>query len=98
MQFIVTAYDGTDPEAATRRQAARPAHLSSAEQFFKNGTWIFASALLNDEGHMIGSVIACDFPDRRALEEEWLKTEPYVIGDVWQDIRINRAQFAKHDR
>jgi len=29
MQFVITAYDGTDAEAPARRTTARPAHLET---------------------------------------------------------------------
>jgi len=36
---------------------------------------------------MIGSVLIVDFPSRDALDE-WLKVEPYVIGNVWDKIQV----------
>ena len=93
MQFIVTAYDGTDEKALERRLAVREAHLKSARQMFASGKWLFAAGILNDDGKMIGSMIVCDFPSRGELEQ-WLKEEPYVVGDVWKQINVNRAQVA----
>jgi uncharacterized protein len=40
---------------------------------------------------MIGSIIFCNFKDRAALDE-WLKSEPYVLGDVWQDIDVKQCK------
>jgi len=94
MQFIVIAYDGTDDKALARRLAARNAHLKSAEEMHDNGTLLYAAGILNDSGSMIGSMIICDFPSRAELEERWLKTEPYVIGKVWEKYSVNRAQVA----
>lgn len=91
MQFIVIAYDGTDEKAFDRRLAVRESHLKLANELYESGTWLFASAILNDEGKMIGSMIVCDFPSRDELDE-WLKVEPYITGHVWQKIEINRAQ------
>ena len=93
MQFIVIAYDGTDQGALERRLAARDAHLKSAKEMFDSGKWLYAAGILNDDGKMIGSMIVCDFASRDELEE-WLKVEPYVVGDVWKKIDINRAQVA----
>ena len=31
MQFLITAYDGTDSEAQARRSAARPARIDKAQ-------------------------------------------------------------------
>jgi len=94
MQFIVTGHDGDDDKALERRLAAREAHLKSAKEMYENGRWLYAVAILNDDGKMAGSVIVCDFPSREALEEQWLKNEPYVTGDVWKKIEITRGQVA----
>lgn len=93
MQFIVIAYDGTDQGALERRLAARDAHLKSAKEMFDSGKWLYAAGILNDDGTLIGSMIVCDFASRGELEQ-WLKVEPYVVGDVWKKINVNRAQVA----
>ncbi|MBU1700389.1 MAG: hypothetical protein KJ970_08580 [Candidatus Eisenbacteria bacterium] len=92
MQFIVIAYDGTDDQALERRLASREIHLEQAKEMFKSGKWLYAAGILDDGGKMVGSMIICDFPSRAELQEEWLNHEPYVIGDVWDRIEINRAQ------
>jgi len=94
MQFIVLGYDGTDDKALERRLAAREAHLKLAKEMFGDEKWLYAAAILDDSGKMIGSMIVCDFPSRHELEEQWLIGEPYVIGRVWQRIEVNRAQVA----
>lgn len=94
MQFIVIAYDGTDEKALERRLAVREAHLKSAKEMFDNGKWLYAAGILSDDGKMIGSMIVCDFPSRDELEQQWLKQEPYVVGNVWKQINVNRAQVA----
>ena len=93
MQFIVVAYDDTDAGAFERRLAAREAHLESAKEMFDSGKWLYASGILSDDGKMIGSMIVCEFPSRKELEQ-WLKEEPYVTGHVWKTIDIKRAQVA----
>lgn len=94
MQFIVTGYDGKDNGVLERRLAAREAHLAMAGEMVGLGRWLYAAAILNDEGTMCGSIIICDFASREALENEWLKKEPYVLGKVWEKIDIRRAQVA----
>lgn len=93
MQFLVIAYDGTDEGALERRLKAREAHLKLAKAMYDNGQWLYATAILNDDGKMMGSMIVCEFPSRDELEQ-WLKEEPYVVGNVWQKIEVNRAQVA----
>jgi len=93
MQFIVIAYDGTDEGALERRLAVREAHLESAKKMFEAGKWLYAAGILDDDGKMIGSMIVCDFPSRDELEQ-WLKAEPYVVGEVWKEIKVNRVQVA----
>ena len=94
MQFMVLGYDGTDDKALERRLAARDDHLTQAKQLYDNGFWLYAAAILSEDGKMIGSMIICDFPSEEALKEVWLDKEPYVLGKVWQTIEIHRAQVA----
>jgi uncharacterized protein YciI len=92
-QYVVTAHDGTDPEALARRMAARPAHLENVKPMVADGRIIAGGALLNDAGDMIGSVSLVDFPDRAALDH-WLATDPYVTGKVWQTIDVKPFRLA----
>ncbi len=96
MQFIVIAYDAKDEGALERRLSVREKHLEFAAKMFASGKWLFASALLDDDGNMNGSVIACEFPTEEELKKEWLDKEAYVLGNVWEDITIKKAKFAKH--
>lgn len=96
MHFLVLGYDGTDAQAAARRLAARPAHLEQARTQFATGRWLYALAILDDEGRMVGSAIVCDFPSRSVLESEWLEREPYVTGRVWERIEIRQALIPQH--
>ena len=94
MQFIVTAYDGTDEGAIARRMAAREEHLRLGKEMHDTGKWLYAAGILNDEGQMIGSMIVCEFPSRSEMQKQWLSREPYIAGKVWQKIDIHRAQTA----
>jgi uncharacterized protein YciI len=97
MHFVVIAHDYKDEKALERRMAVRGEHLKNAEVMFSNGKLIFASALLDKEGKMNGSVMFVDFPTEEELKKEWLDNEAYVIGKVWEDITIRMAKVAKHD-
>lgn len=92
MQFLIIAYDDTDAGAPDRRLAARHAHLQGAQVMYERGEWLYASAILNDDGVMIGSMIVCEFPSREAMQEQWLDHEPYITGQVWKTVHIHRAQ------
>ncbi|MFC2054510.1 YciI family protein [Chloroflexota bacterium] len=94
MQFIVIAYDGIDDKAVERRKAVREDHLKNAKEMFDSGKWLYAAAILDDSGKMIGSMVICDFDSREELKKQWLNREPYVLGKVWEKIDINRAQVA----
>ena len=88
MQFIVTAYDGKDGEAGARRSNVREQHLAGAKKLVKERKWLFAAALLDDDGNMIGSTMIVDFPSKDAIASEWLDNDPYVTGNVWEEIDI----------
>lgn len=93
MQYLVTAYDGTDEKALERRLAVREEHLESVEKRFKGGEHLCGGALLDDEGKMIGSVMVVEYTSREVLDQ-WLEVEPYVVGDVWQNIEIKPIKVA----
>ncbi len=92
MQFLVLGYDGTDEGALARRLAVREPHLKGFKEKVEQGIFIYGSAILDDEGKMIGSMIICDFPSREAMHEQWLINEPYVLGEVWKRMEIHRTQ------
>ncbi len=94
MQFIVMGYDGTDANALERRMAAREEHLKVASEMSIKGKWLYAAAILNDEGNMCGSVIICEFDSLEVLKSEWLDSEPYVVDKVWKTIDIKQAKVA----
>jgi uncharacterized protein YciI len=94
MQFIVIAYDGIDDKAIERRKAVREDHLKNAKEMFDSGKWLYAAAILDDAGKMIGSMVMCDYDSREELKKQWLNREPYVLGRVWEKIDINRAHAA----
>ncbi len=87
MQFLITAYDGKDEAAPDRRAAARPAHIEGAKKSLENGHILIGGAILDDEGNMIGSSMIVEFEDRAAVDQ-WLESDPYVTGNVWQDISV----------
>ncbi|MGE7665213.1 YciI family protein [Ureibacillus composti] len=93
MQYIITAYDGIDEQAIDRRLIARDEHLRSVEKRVKDGQHLYAAAILDDNGKMIGSMMVVDFPSKDELDN-WLKVEPYVVGNVWQKIDIQPCNVA----
>lgn len=95
-QFIVIARDGTDPGAPERRQAVRPSHLALASQLRQSGNLVIGGAMLNPEGGMIGSMMVVQFETEEGLQD-WLKSEPYILGKVWQDIEVKPFRVATVD-
>ena len=91
MQFLILGYDGTDEEALTRRMAAREEHLALGETMRQEGKLLFATAILNDEEKMIGSMLVVNFNSRSELDS-WFQREPYVTGRVWERTEIRRCK------
>ena len=91
MQFLIMAYDGTDDKAPERRTAVREAHLAGIVKMKEEGKAIYGAAILNDREQMIGSALVVDFPTRADVDA-WLKSEPYVVGDVWRKIEVLPAR------
>lgn len=92
-QYVVIAWDGTDAAAPARRQAARAAHLQNVAPLFADGRMKEGGAILSEAGEMIGSTCIVEFPDRQAMEQ-WLNSDPYVVGNVWQRIEIHPFRCA----
>lgn len=93
MQFVVTGYDGDDEKALERRLHKREEHLKGAEKMKAQGNLLFATALLDDSEKMVGSILVVDFVSREKVDE-WLKTEPYVTGQVWMKTEVRPCRVA----
>ncbi|MBP78084.1 MAG: hypothetical protein CL926_02285 [Deltaproteobacteria bacterium] len=93
MQFLITAYDGTDDEALDRRMAARDNHLARGKSFSDSGNILKGGAILSDTGTMIGSVLLVDFASKAEVEK-WIEADPYVAGNVWKEVTIVEIKLA----
>ncbi len=93
MQFLVIARDGTDADALDRRMKVREAHLEGAKKMHACGEMINGGALLDEDGKMIGSCCMVEFPSREELDA-WLSRDPYVTGNVWQEIEVHPFRVA----
>ncbi len=87
MQFLVIAYDGKDEGALERRMSVRPHHLDNMTKVKEKGRVLCAGGIKDSEGRPIGSAMIMEFADR-AMFDEYLKNEPYVVHHVWQDIKV----------
>ncbi len=87
MEFLIIAKDGTDCDALSRRLTVREKHIALSDEAIQRGEQVVGAAILNEQGQMAGSAMIVDFPDREALQK-WLDHEPYVTGNVWQDIQV----------
>jgi len=87
MQFLLIAYDGKDDAALDRRLNARDQHIALGDKLVSEGHMLYGTAILDDTGKMIGSMLVLDFPDREQLDE-WLAVEPYMLGNVWEDVQV----------
>ncbi|GAA4492183.1 hypothetical protein GCM10023191_027740 [Actinoallomurus oryzae] len=89
MHFLVIAYDHPGEEGRRRRAAARERHLAQAASMSEVEA-VFGTAILDDDGAMIGSMLVMAAESRAALDS-WLRVEPYVVEDVWREVRVNRC-------
>jgi len=94
MQFLVIGKDGTDKKAKERRLAARHTHLALGDDMEKSGNRWYGCVMLDDKGKMIGSMAVMDFPSKKDLNE-WLKREPYVVGNVWKTVEVYKCNVKK---
>jgi uncharacterized protein YciI len=96
MQFLLIAYDGTDPEAHQRRLKVREQHLHKIGLLRMKGEFLFGGAILDESSKMIGSMIVYEVADRQAIDEI-LKDEPYITNGVWEKIEIRPFRLARHE-
>lgn len=96
MQFLLVAFDGTDPGALERRMKVRENHLHKISLLKKNGEFKCGGAILDDDGKMIGSMIIYDYPDRQSLDAS-LQNEPYFTEGIWKKIEIRPFRTAQID-
>ncbi len=94
MLFALHAYDYTDEEALERRLKVRSAHFDKARELKEAGHFVLGGALLSPTDQMIGSLMVLDFATESDLQD-WLRTDPYVVGRVWEKIDIK--PFRKAD-
>ena len=92
-EFIIFALDHTDEQAINRRLAVRPAHFDKVTELKKSGNFIIGAAILNADGKMIGSNMIVRFENEAALQD-YLKSEPYVTGKVWEKINTYPTKVA----
>lgn len=92
-QYLITAYDYTDDQALTRRLAVREAHLAKVRELKATGNFLQGGAILNAEGTMIGSALMMAFDTEKELNN-WLATDPYVTGQVWDKIDVKPFRCA----
>jgi len=93
MQFVLIAYDGNDADAQARRMMVREKHLEGAEKLKESGNLIWGGAILDNQHSMIGSVVVYEYESREKLDEMLLE-EPYITGNVWQEIDIQPFKLA----
>jgi uncharacterized protein len=95
-QFLVRLYDGTDPEAPSRRQAARSAHFARLPEVVARGTLISGGAILDEKGAMIASYLLAECESRAELDS-FLAEDPYTQGGVWQRVEVHPVRVAIRD-
>ena len=87
MQFMITAYDGTDEAALSRRRNIRPLHLENIRQVQEQGRFVCAGGIKNDSGSPIGSFLILEFESQEALDA-YLSEEPYIVHQVWETVHV----------
>jgi uncharacterized protein len=96
MQFLVILYDGTDAEASSRRQAARPAHLEGLAGNVAAGRLVFGGPIFDDVQKPIGSFLLADCADRADLDALIAK-DPYTRANVWQRVEVKPVRLVVQD-
>jgi uncharacterized protein len=85
MPFLVIGKDVAD--GGIRRKEHRSAHLENLRKLNAEGKVYVAAGLLSDDQLLNGSATFFTV-DTKEEVEECLKSEPYVLGQVWETIEI----------
>lgn len=93
LQFLIIARDGIDEAALDRRMAVRPVHLEGARKLKEAGNFILGGAMLDEEKRMNGSIMIVQFETEEKMKQ-WFDNEPYVTGNVWQQIEVKPFKVA----
>jgi uncharacterized protein len=93
-QYLIIARDGNDIEALERRMKARPSHFEGARELKSRDQFVIGGAILDDNGKMIGSMMVVQFETEDDLLN-WMRNEPYINGNVWQDIEVKPFKIAE---
>ncbi|WP_428329267.1 YciI family protein [Mucilaginibacter sp.] len=93
-QYLITAYDFTDPEALQRRMNMRPHHLDGAKALKESGNYVLGGAMLSEDGKMMGSVMILQFETEEALEA-WKQGEPYITQGIWESVDVKPFKVAQ---
>ncbi|ORX90962.1 hypothetical protein K493DRAFT_265124 [Basidiobolus meristosporus CBS 931.73] len=89
-QYLVIAKDFIDEEAISRRLATRDSHLSRCRTLYKDKLMLAAGALKSDDsdyGKMLGSYHIYE-ADSIQKVKELISQDPYLVGRVWEDVKI----------
>jgi uncharacterized protein YciI len=95
-QFLITLYDGTDPEAQSRRQAARPAHLDGLTGNVAAGKLVFGGPIFDGAQKPIGSFLLADCADRAEVDA-LIANDPYTRANVWQRVDVKPVRLVVQD-
>lgn len=88
MQYLVIAYDSTEPGAQERRLAVRQEHLAAAAKTVAAGQMLIGGAILDDAQQMIGSMTVVSFETRQAFDH-WLQNVPYMKAGIWKQVEVH---------
>lgn len=72
----------------------REAHLKLGDKMEASGERWYGCVMLDDNGKMIGSMAVLDFPTEKDFKE-YLKKEPYVVGDVWKTVEVFKCNVKR---
>lgn len=92
-QYVIIANDGTDEGALERRMQVRPFHLAGAKKLKEQNNYVTGGAILDEEGHMRGSVMIVQFETKEEFDH-WFENEPYIKDAVWKSIEVKPFRMA----
>lgn len=89
MKFVIRAIDGVG--MLEKRMEVRPRHFAGMDRLKDH--LVCAGGLIDEAGHLKGSVLVMEFENRAELDA-YLAQEVYVTEHVWEQITVDVMNVA----
>ena len=88
MHFLVLAWDVSEDDSGSHRDAVRAAHSASIRELWEQGHVLLGAGILDAGGVVRGSLVVVDYPNRVDVDR-YLAAEPFATEGVWERVEVH---------